>query len=71
MKAPAERGFSYIEIWMIGIQIPILTGLIEYGVLLSFKKYSSVDKKISNPKEDKNFSATKNSWVTKCKWISN
>merc|ERR1712126_479817 len=66
VKAPAERGFSYIEIWMIGIQIPILTGLIEYGVLLSFKKYSLVDKKISNPKEDKNDSATKNSWVTKC-----
>ena len=37
VKAPAERGFSYIEIWMIGIQIPILTGLIEYGVLLSYK----------------------------------
>ena len=71
MKAPAERGFSYIEIWMIGIQIPILTGLIEYGVLLSFKKYSLLYKETSNPKEDKNFINLKNSWVTKCKWISN
>ena len=71
MKAPAERGFSYIEIWMIGIQIPILTGLIEYGVLLSFKKYSQEDKEISNPKEEKNVINQKNSCVTKSKWISN
>ena len=71
VKAPAERGFSYIEIWMIGIQIPILMGLIEYGVLLSFKKYSSEKKKISNPKEEKNIINQKNSWVTKSKWISN
>ena len=71
MKAPAERGFSYIEIWMIGIQIPILMGLIEYGFLLSFKKYSSEEKKITNPKEEKYIINKQNSWVTKSKWISN
>ena len=39
VHAPTRRGFSYIEIWMIGIQIPILTGVIEYGILLALKKY--------------------------------
>ena len=38
-NAPVQRGFSYVEIWMIGIQIPILTALSEYGILLTLKKY--------------------------------
>ena len=39
VKAPAQRGFSYIEIWMIGVQIPILVGILEYATLLALKKY--------------------------------
>ena len=39
VKAPAQRGFSYIEIWMIGVQIPILVGILEYAILLALKKY--------------------------------
>ena len=39
VKAPAQRGLSYIEIWMLGIQIPILVGIFEYGILLAMKKY--------------------------------
>ena len=39
VKAPAQRGFSYIEIWMIGVQIPILVGIFEYATLLALKKY--------------------------------
>ena len=39
VKAPAKRGFSYIEIWMIGVQIPILLGILEYAILLALKKY--------------------------------
>ena len=39
VKAPANRGFSYIEIWMIGVQIPILLGILEYAILLALKKY--------------------------------
>ena len=39
VKAPAQRGFSYIEIWMIGVQIPILVGILEYAILLTLKKY--------------------------------
>ena len=39
VKAPTKRGFSYIEIWMIGVQIPILLGIFEYAILLTLKKY--------------------------------
>ena len=41
VKAPAKRGFSYVEIWMIGVQIPILLGILEYAILLALKKYYS------------------------------
>lgn len=44
IKAPPSRGFSYIEVWMIGIQIPILTAIIEYGIILCMKKYQQKQK---------------------------
>ena len=28
ISAPPGRGFSYIELWMVGMQIPILVALI-------------------------------------------
>ena len=40
VEAPNGRGFSYIEIWMIGTQIPILLALLEYGFILHMKKMS-------------------------------
>ena len=40
VKAPSGRGFSYIEIWLIGIQIPILLAIFEYGILLTIKRVS-------------------------------
>ena len=40
VKAPSGRGFSYIEIWLIGIQIPILLAIFEYGILLTIKRMS-------------------------------
>ena len=49
VEAPNNRGFSYIEIWMIGAQIPILLALLEYGFILYLKKIqiqSNLDKKI-------------------------
>ena len=47
VDAPKNRGFSYIEIWMIGSQFPILLALLEYGILLYLKKVV----KISNQYE--------------------
>ena len=40
VKAPQSRGFSYIEVWYAGIQIPIVFAFLEYGVILyTLKKY--------------------------------
>ena len=38
VEAPNGRGFSYIELWMVGTQIPILLALCEYGFVLYLKK---------------------------------
>ena len=61
VKAPAKRGFSYIEIWMVGVQIPILTGLTEYGVLLALKKYHQDEKNMA----EETIIVQKSSWATK------
>ena len=45
VDAPNDRGFSYIEIWMVGTQFPILLALCEYGFVLYLKK---VDKNPSH-----------------------
>ena len=38
VKAPTKRAFSFIEIWMVGAQIPILIGIFEYGAILAMRK---------------------------------
>ena len=38
VEGPRQRGFSYIEIWMVGMQVPILMAVIEYGIILAMKK---------------------------------
>ena len=38
VEGPSNRGLSYIEIWMIGIQIPILLAVFEYGIILALRK---------------------------------
>ena len=38
VDAPKVRGFSYVEIWMLGTQFPILLALFEYGFVLYLKK---------------------------------
>ena len=41
VEAPKSRGFSYIEVWMLGTQFPILLALCEYGFILHIKKIAS------------------------------
>ena len=41
VDAPHSRGFSNIEVWMIGAQIPILLALWEYGFILYLKKHAN------------------------------
>ena len=43
VDAPHGRGFSNIEVWMIGAQIPILLALWEYGFILYLKKHANKD----------------------------
>ena len=38
VKAPENRGFSYIEVWMFGAHFPICLALFEYGFILFLKK---------------------------------
>ncbi len=46
VKAPPNRGFSYIEKWMCAVQVSILMAIMEYGYVLSKLKFiSSSDKK--------------------------
>ena len=40
VDAPRARGFSNIEVWMLGAQFPILLALCEYGFVLYLKKYA-------------------------------
>ena len=38
IEAPKRRGLSFIEIWMVGVQIPILIAIFEYGIILAMIK---------------------------------
>ena len=46
LKAPSTRGFSYIETWMLGTQAVIIFAILEYGILLAWKKYFPEQKKL-------------------------
>ena len=41
VDAPKGRGFSNIEVWMLGAQFPILLALLEYGFVLYLKRHSN------------------------------
>ena len=36
--APPKRGFSYIEVWMVGVIMTISIAIIEYFSILAFKR---------------------------------
>ena len=38
LEAPADRGFSFLEIWMLGTHFPILFAIIEYSSILAWEK---------------------------------
>ena len=39
VEAPPRRGFSFLELWMIGMQLPIIFALVEYSIILGLKKH--------------------------------
>ena len=45
--APPKRGFSYIEVWMIGIVMTISFAILEYFFILAFKRRN----KMTNPED--------------------
>ena len=53
VDAPQSRGFSYIEIWMIGTQVPIILALMEYGFVLYWKKYANKPNQIKQKNGNK------------------
>ena len=55
VNAPLKRGFSYIEVWIIGTQGIILFAIIEYGFVLGWKKF---EQRI----DQKDVAKTKSNW---------
>ena len=55
MAAPKSRGFSYIELWFVGVQVPIVFALLEYGIILAIlrKKDNSSSMRIPGKKSGK------------------
>ena len=41
LKVPHKRGFSYIKICVLGTQGIILFAIVEYGLLLPWKRYEA------------------------------
>ena len=39
VDAPADRGVSYIEIWMIGTLFPVLATLFQFGMVCAYDKF--------------------------------
>ena len=39
VDASPNRGFSYIELWMVGMQLPIIVAIVEYIVILGLTRY--------------------------------
>ena len=49
LEAPSQRGFSYIEVWQLGVQFTISIAFCEYGFILYLKEggpNSNLDVKI-------------------------
>ena len=64
LQAPQTRGFSYLDVWMVGVNGLILFAIFEYGIILAWKKYSNDTTSVSNNdiKTKLMTQRTKNSW---------
>ena len=64
VDAPKNRGFSCIEIWMLGTQFPILLSLFEYGFVLYLKKIAKQgDGQNQMPNQDESNLDDKIKWL--------
>ena len=48
LNAPLNRGFSYIEVWVLGMQGTILLAIMEYGFILLCMRFQ--ERKITEEK---------------------
>ena len=53
VNAPKDRGLSFIEMWILGIDFQILAAIIEYSYVI-LQKRKRVSVRFSNPVEDTN-----------------
>ena len=49
LEAPIQRGFSYIEIFLVATQGIILFAIMEYGFVLAWKKCSNINRDDNKP----------------------
>ena len=60
LEAPHTRGFSYIEIWMFGVESIILIAIFEYSLILVWERYCTIRGQISQDGHFQN--KTKEAW---------
>ena len=46
VQAPRFRGLGFLEKWYIGMQVPIMFAIAEYGIILILMKYKGYEKDI-------------------------
>jgi len=39
LDGPSSRGFSYVDIWYVGMFLPIIMAITEYAIILAIMKY--------------------------------
>ena len=39
VDGPSDRGFSYIEVWYVGMFMPIVIAIVEYAIILAIIKF--------------------------------
>ena len=62
VKAPSERGFSFLEVWVLGSHGVIFSAILEYGFVLGWKKYGN-ENDVKTFKEKGFSSRTKNDQI--------
>lgn len=49
VDAPRNRGYSTVELWLVGTMTPVFFGLFEYGVVLALQKFINFEKFSTKP----------------------
>ena len=66
VDAPINRGFSNLEVWLLGSQFPIILALFEYGLILYWKKIANAPEQRN---QRMNFDDSKQNLDERIKWL--